>query len=51
MNIAEAADETLKRIARPGYICFAREKRATITVFNKVRRLAPGAIRANYVPE
>ena len=26
MNIAEAADETLKRIARPGYICFAREK-------------------------
>ena len=26
MNFVEAADETLKRIAWPGYICFIREK-------------------------
>ena len=26
MNFVEAADETLKRIAWPGYICFTREK-------------------------
>ena len=26
MNFVEAADETLKRISRPGYICFTREK-------------------------
>ena len=26
MNFVEAANETLKRIAWPGYICFSREK-------------------------
>ena len=26
MNFAEAADETLKRFAWPGYICITREK-------------------------